>query len=447
MRKYLKREILKIVKSLEDTNDKIYKANGNNLTFNNESIWEECQQSAIEIGNLIDHIEGEDTKTVHLLEEYCEYVYMLSLCQGDVIKTKQILKKVRHLLTRITNSIWYDLPESKKEIVFLPYKASMWDSMESVWSAAYEDNSCEVYVVPIPYFDRNNDGSVGEMHDESDKYPKNIPITSWKEYSIEQNHPDIVFIHNPYDDRNLITSVHPSFYSNELKRNTDMLVYIPYFVGINDQVDEHFCVLPAIVHADKVIVQSEKVRQIYINQYCKFEKENNCEDAFGKAKEKFIALGSPKYDKVLSAKKGDIYIPDEWQKCIDNKGKSKKSIILYNTTISGMLSYNHKMISKIKRVFSEFQKRNDVVLLWRPHPLLKTTLQSMLPDLYYDYCCLEEQYKAAGWGIYDDTADMYRAIVLSDAYYGDWSSVVELYRKTGKPVMIQNIDVIKEIAD
>ena len=36
----------------------------------------------------------------------------------------------------------------KKEIVFLPYKASMWDSMESVWKAAAEDDECEVYVVP-----------------------------------------------------------------------------------------------------------------------------------------------------------------------------------------------------------------------------------------------------------------------------------------------------------
>ncbi len=41
--------------------------------------------------------------------------------------------------------------EVKNIIVFLPYKASMWDSLESVWRAAYEDKEhCEAYVVPIP---------------------------------------------------------------------------------------------------------------------------------------------------------------------------------------------------------------------------------------------------------------------------------------------------------
>lgn len=46
-----------------------------------------------------------------------------------------------------------------------------------------------------------------------------------------------------------------------------------------------------------------------------------------------------------------------------------------------------------------------------------------------------------GWGIYDDTPDIDRAIALSDAYYGDMSSVVELYKVTGKPIMIQNLEI------
>ena len=43
--------------------------------------------------------------------------------------------------------------------------------------------------------------------------------------------------------------------------------------------------------------------------------------------------------------------------------------------------------------------------------------------------------------IFDDTADMNRAIAISDAYYGDPSSLVELYKKTGKPIMIENIEI------
>lgn len=40
----------------------------------------------------------------------------------------------------------------------------MWDSLESVWKKAAADERCEAYVVPIPYFDKNPDGSLGQMH-------------------------------------------------------------------------------------------------------------------------------------------------------------------------------------------------------------------------------------------------------------------------------------------
>ena len=36
-------------------------------------------------------------------------------------------------------------------------------------------------------------------------------------------------------------------------------------------------------------------------------------------------------------------------------------------------------------------------------------------------------------------------MVISDGYYGDGSSVVPVYQETGKPVMIQNADVLEYI--
>ena len=68
----------------------------------------------------------------------------------------------------------------------------------------------------------------------------------------------------------------------------------------------------------------------------------------------------------------------------------------------------------------------------------------MHPELYGEYMEIVEGYKAAGWGIYDDSPDMDRAIAVSDAYYGDSSSLVWLYKVTGKPIMIQNCDILTE---
>ena len=65
----------------------------------------------------------------------------------------------------------------------------------------------------------------------------------------------------------------------------------------------------------------------------------------------------------------------------------------------------------------------------------------MKPQLWEEYEKIVKQYKEEGWGIYDDSTDMDRAVVLSDGYYGDSSSVVIVYQKTGKPVMIQSVEI------
>ena len=107
-----------------------------------------------------------------------------------------------------------------------------------------------------------------------------------------------------------------------------------------------------------------------------------------------------------------------------------------------MLVDTPKMLDKMEDVFRIFQCNPDMVLLWRPHPTLKATIKSMRKDCYDRYVSLEEKFIKEKIGIYDTTPDMYLSITISDAYYGDWSSLVELYRQTGKPIMIQNTAVL-----
>ena len=54
------------------------------------------------------------------------------------------------------------------------------------------------------------------MHDESDQYPEDVPITKYDRYDFEQKRPDRIFIHIPYDDAYRVTSVHPYFYAQYL---------------------------------------------------------------------------------------------------------------------------------------------------------------------------------------------------------------------------------------
>ena len=111
--------------------------------------------------------------------------------------------------------------------------------------------------------------------------------------------------------------------------------------------------------------------------------------------------------------------------------------------MSALLQNDEKMLIKMKQVFETFKAyKDDIALLWRPHPLIESTLLSMRPQLYEAYEKIKNQYIEEDWGIYDDTPDMDRAVAISDAYYGDQSSVVQLCQKREMPLMIQNADVV-----
>jgi len=327
--------------------------------------------------------------------------------------------------------------KANKEALFLPYKASMWDSLESIYLAAKEDPNWDALVMPIPYYDKK-DGKFTEKHWEID-YPKNISLIDYRKYNLEERHPDIIFIHNPYDGYNIVTSVEPDFYSEKLRNLTDCLVYVPYFVGSGTYVQEHFCTVPGCLFAHKVIVQTEREREIYVSTYKEFAKRNKTLEKFDQIENKFLALGSPKLDKAITAKKDDYEIPPEWEKLINNK-----KVIFYNLSIGFLLENtvedgkpSNRYFQKVRSVFEFFKKQSDAVLLWRPHPLLEGTIKSMRPWLEREYAEIVSEYKAGGYGIYDDTTDLNRAVALSDVYYGDVSSVMKLFEATGKPIAEQ----------
>ncbi len=437
VKKYKKKELLGIITSLEKINHAVARNFSLHLPVTIE-VLAECQESAIKVGDILEAGEGQSKDIVNILSEYCENLYQMSLVINDNVRSRKIAKKIQKQLSEIKSRIKYDLPNDKIEIVFLPYKASMWDSMESVWKAALRDGMCDTYVVPIPYFDKNPNGTWGQMHCEAKEYPPYVQVTDWQEYDIARRRPDVIYIHNPYDEFNYVTSVHPMFYAKELKKYTDMLVYIPYFVAIGNQLQKHFCILPGTIYADRVIVQSETVREIYVGQFRQFVKESGRQDSSGGVEEKFMALGSPKYDKVFPEGEKPYEIPKEWEKLIFRADGSRKKVVLYNITIDTVLKQDEKMLRKIRAVLDSFRAKDGVVLLWRPHPLMVSALESMRPHIAAEYHDIVNRYKKEGFGIFDGSADLHRAIAISDAYFGDMSSVAELYRQTGKSIFIQS---------
>ena len=307
----------------------------------------------------------------------------------------------------------------KKEIVFLPYKASMWDCFESIWQATEEDwENCIAYVIPIPYGDRNPDGTAREWHCESGLFPKYVPVMDWQSVDLMSMHPEVIFICNPYDDRNAITSVDSRYYSRSLRSCTDCLVYIPYYTTAGNMADSQSS-CPAYRQVDYIVIQAEKYRKFF---------DASIPD------EKFLPLGSPKFDKVVRLCNNPPEPPPEWKE----KMRGRK-VFFYNTSLAGFLECTPFFLQKLEYVFSIFRHRTDACLLWRPHPLLEATLKSMREKYIPEFERIRDQYIAEGFGIYDMTPDIEKTIALSDAYIGDsGTSVTSLFGMAGKPIFYLN---------
>ncbi len=418
MRKAEKKEILTFIDSFDQVHEEIKEAlHQENLTLV-QNMLSECQEFAIQLGNIIEKLEGEGHVTVSLVQEYCETLFHIYEAAGrNEIGANKAYKLLNKLLIKIKNSIKNDITV-RREIVFFPYKASMWDSLESVYLAAKEDPDCDVYCVPIPYFDLNPDHTLGQMHYEGHEYPEDIVITDWQTYSFEERKPDVIYIHNPYDNANLVTSIHPRFYSSNLKKYTDTLVYIPYYVTSGGMSDgQSLC--PAYIYADYIVIQSPTLRAYF---------DERIPD------EKFLAFGSPKFDRVIKKCQNPPQPPVEWKQKMEGK-----KVYFYNTSINGMLQNTENFLKKMQYVFSCFEGREDVCLLWRPHPLMESTFDSMRPGQKQKYLSLKQDFISRELGIYDTTSDIEDTIALCDAYIGDaGSSITSLFGIVGKPLFILN---------
>jgi hypothetical protein len=302
--------------------------------------------------------------------------------------------------------------EIEREIVFMPYKASMWDSLESIWLAAKDDPRCYVTVLPIPYFEMADGQS--ELHYEGNDFPDYVKITRVADYDFALCKPDIGYIHNAYDATNIVTSVSGFFYTANLKKYIGCLVYVPYFVS-DHPIDLSVADAIAQCSADVIIASNNDDAATYRKT-----------DFTGEV----VPLGSPKTDRIINAHNKKPPIPPEWD-ILENK-----KIFFMNTSIGSLLFDADAYIKKLRAVFKVFaKKRYTAALIWRPHPLTHSTIAAMVQEAKDGFYALESFFESSQIGVIDRTPDFLPAMAMSDVYIGDGlSSLIYLYGLSGKPI-------------
>lgn len=366
-----------------------------------------------------------------------EYIKLIETMEKEKFIEIALLEQK---LNQIILSVKKELKPDKIEVVFLPYNASMADSFETLYAVAKADPMCDAYWIPIPYYGINEDGSIGDMYFDGDLYSKNYEVTDWKEYDFEMRHPDIVFFHNPYDKYNHVTRVHPNYYSGSIKKHCDLLVYIeygiPYWVPSNPALSvksSDVFLLPFQIHSDLYVTYSQETAEC-----CRLalKLSNWTQNMYSEEEinDKVMSLGSCKFDNIVNRTEADFELPSKWEQLIQGK-----KIILFNTSISDLLIDSEEFLNNIKSVIETVTSKNDTILWWRPHPLTVSTFKSMRPTFLKEYEEIVEKYVSSNCGIYDDSIDMLRAIVLSHACLTSESSLMFLYLATGKPFTIMSV--------
>ena len=446
---------LETVKLLQEAEAELGKMFDKGLSDEIIELLSQCQDVAIQIGTYIEEYMGDGFITVKHLEDYCESVYQLSQIIIDSVDfkeeevksaTQEMLSGLNERLVLIDNSINNDINDVK-EVVIMPFKADCWRILEGIWKKMKDDPSVHVIVIPIPYYTKSAVGRIETKHFETGDYPDYITLTDYNSYDFQKRHPYKIVIQYPYDNDNFVTTIDPCFYAQNLKHYTDELVYIPYFkteeIGSGEEraykVMGDYVLSPGVIYSDKVIVQSESIRDLYIKKLIEF---------FGEETEsiwmnKIDGTGTYLYEDGCKVAKESIDMPKTWKETIFMDDGSAKKIIIYRTSISGLFEHKNKTLEKMKTVFDIFESNSDdVVVIWCPDPLIDATIPTTNPELYGIYRSLVDDFRLKNYGIYDDSGDVDRLLMLADAYYGDTDKLVQECRNRKIPVMIQNVDVI-----
>ncbi len=405
-----------------------------------------CQECAIALGEPIGETVAGCETLISSLEEYCELVYQIYqiILDGEKPDAQGVFLILQEQFAKIKEEFSKEY-ELKKKVVFVTDKASRWKSLESIWKAAKEDEDCIVSVIVVPYVYKRVDGSILEERYEKDLFPEYVEIEDYKTFNLKNYYPDVIYINSPYDEYNYLTNIHPAFYSSKLVNMCEKLVYIPWFVMTElEREDErgwqsmqHFVTVPGVVNADKVIVQSEKMKENYVDYLTDWAGE----ETRNMWEEKICGLGSPLLDPEDEEDELLKKIPETWKPYLFKENGDRKKVILYHVPVSSIIDYKDKVISKLQRVMDIFKEnKEEICVLWYWEVSMEDTLRLNYPDLWNEVQKIVKQFKEESCGILEEKQDKELMVALSNGYYGDVCAISQAMVIAEKPVMLQNYD-------
>ena len=409
-------QLLNLLKEANSTIEKLNKLGGYDQL---NGLLISCQSIAIQLGTSIEKLYGEKGITVvSELEKYCEDIYQMSIKENTeeydsyICRLEYRLDTIKKAYLKIKNS----------DIVFLVYKSEDWKKLENFYKTIREKKQQRVLAMPIPYYEKDWKGNLNSEHFETGWISEDIEIVDYREYDFSKGVASIIYT-NPFDEYSEAISVHPYFYSTNLSKYADELIYVhifetKVFKGSEkaEKNAEKYVLSPGVYNASLIIVPSEEERELYINILCKKDGRFNINDCFNKIESIPI---------LRDVKPND---------------KARKKLMFY-VGFSTIYSERQKALEKIESAIKCFALQKDKMeVVWLADSNFKKNLLKMDKYIGEMYSRLINMFNSTESGNYieSDDADILKEI---DAYYGTPGFYMNRFVINKIPVMIWNTEV------
>ena len=405
----------------------------------------ELQNNIVSFGTLTESIKGEDCNTVKLLEQYLEVIYKvakyvqkfdegISYEASAESKYAECDEGVKDTFASISEAIDSEIV-NRRSVLFLPVKAKHFSSMRIAYEMEAATPDTDVYVMPLPYYYKEYDGSFkDEMHIDTEEFIKaNIPVTDYSRFDLSLLCPEKIYINSAYDEYNMAVSVDTRFYARNVKKYTEKLIYIPYFKLMEfDRANypcwynmQYYCTVPGVVMADKVYVQSENTRKMYIDKLNEW-------------------VGDEKYTEIWE-QKIDVYNESCEEHSEDElRDAGSEKTIVWFVSAGSLAEFGDRYIEKAYRNLDVFALSKDKLkVLLISEPFLDEMIKTYSDELYKKWTGFIDEFNRSGIGevVSQVEEKSVEALLKANAYYGDPSSICKDFILMKKPVMLQNVEV------
>ena len=412
-------------------------------------ILPECQQLSVDLGTLIENVKGEESESARLvvdeIQKYCDALFEVYNLLTNKKYSELVLEKINAIEAHI-NSIEKVVTEriiNREEILILTIGPKEWQGFEKLYDKLVKEDDADIYVVPLPVLFKDYFGQIIASDEELihnthfEDYPDNVKLSLWTDYNLGLHHPDRIYIQSPYDGENPCLTIPPQYYAKELRNYTDRLIYIPPYktdeFGEKDYTDlcnlKHYVTAPGVIYADEVIVQSDNIKEQYVNKLIAFAGDET------KAvwEDKLKIKDGCKADEPKKNRKKLFYLIG-----LNELSEHTKT----NTKNDDLAACKTDIIESIKKrieIFKENKETIDIsvglyppdINIWNRVDLrLTKTLLDMLSTYGYEYIMVEP-----------NNTELEKTVKEHDAYYGSASPLVTIFTYNKKPVMIADYDI------